>query len=290
VDLITPILNDPYRFGVVAAVNSVSDIYAMGATPLSALNIVCFPIKALSVHVLTEILRGGADAMKEADCVIAGGHTIEDNVPKYGLSVTGTAKPGQLFFKHGAKPGDILFLTKPLGIGVITTAIDLGLATDDLEDKAYNLMRHLNRSAADALHQTTVHACTDVSGYGLLGHLYEIVTASKVSAVISLEHVPVIDEAWNLAKAGTVPSGSHNNSRYLADKVSWQDDIHPEAKTILADAQTSGGLLISVPREVADQFEKILNTQGCLVNARIGEIVPSTKAAVRVEKSITHLS
>ncbi|MDW7683812.1 MAG: selenide, water dikinase SelD [Bacillota bacterium] len=290
VDLITPILNDPYRFGAVAAVNSVSDIYAMGANPLSALNIVCFPIKALSVHVLTEMLRGGADAMQEAGCVIAGGHTIEDNVPKYGLSVTGTAEPGQLLYKHGAKPGDILFLTKPLGIGVITTAIDLGLATDDLEEKAYNVMRHLNRSAADALHQTAVHACTDVSGYGLLGHLYEMLTASKVSAAISLEHVPVIEEAWNLAKAGTVPSGSHNNSRYIADKAHWHDDIPPEAKTILTDAQTSGGLLISVPREAAEQFEKILNKQGCLANARIGEIIPQTKAAIRVEKSLALLS
>ena len=286
VDFITPILNDPYRFGVVAAVNSVSDIYAMGATPLSALNIVCFPIKALSVHVLTEILRGGADAMKEAGCVIAGGHTIEDNVPKYGLTVTGTATPDQLLFKHGAKPGDILFLTKPLGIGVITTAIDLGLATDDLEDKVYKVMRYLNRSAANAMREVAVNACTDISGYGLLGHLHEMVSASKVSAVVSLEHVPVIQEAWKLAKAGTVPSGSHNNMRYLADKVSWHDDVPSEAKTILSDAQTSGGLLISVPREAADRFEKILNKQRCLAAARIGEIIPLIKPPILVEKKL----
>lgn len=268
---------------MVAAVNSVSDIYAMGATPLSALNIICFPIKALSIHVLTEILRGGADAMKEAGCVIAGGHTIEDNIPKYGLTVTGTATPDQLVFKHGAKPGDILFLTKPLGIGVITTAIDLGLATDDLEDKVYKVMRYLNRSAANAMGEVGVHACTDISGYGLLGHLHEMVSASKVSAVISLEHVPVIQEAWKLAKAGTVPSGSHNNIRYLADKVRWHDDIPTEAKTILCDAQTSGGLLISVPREEADGFEKILSKHGCLTTARIGEIIPLTKPSILVE-------
>nr|WP_318036657.1 selenide, water dikinase SelD [Dethiobacter alkaliphilus] len=284
VDFITPILNDPYRFGVVAAVNSVSDIYAMGATPLSALNIVCFPIKALSVAVLEEILRGGAEAMKDAQCIIAGGHTVEDNIPKYGLAVTGTAQPDKIVYKHGAKPGDILFLTKPLGIGVITTAIDLGLAANDLEDKVYEVMSHLNRKAADAMQEVAVHACTDISGYGLLGHLHEMVSGSKVSAVISLEHVPVIEEAWGLAKAGTVPSGSHNNARYLADKVNWHDAVPVEARNILSDAQTSGGLLISVPRESADKFEKLLQKQGCLATARIGEIVLPAKPPITVEK------
>ncbi len=258
----------------------------MGGTPLSALNIACFPVKVLSVGVLQEILRGGASIAQEAGCIISGGHTVEDNIPKYGMAVTGTAKPNELVFKHGAVPGDILYLTKPLGIGVITTAIDLDIATDDLEEKAYTIMSHLNRGAAQAMNKEKVHACTDVSGYGFLGHLFELVTASSVSAKISLNSVPVIEEAWGFAKSGTVPIGSHNNARYLANKVHWSEDVSDEGKTLLTDAQTSGGLLIAVPREKAESFEKLLKEKGCLATDRIGEITSKTKEAITVEKHL----
>lgn len=282
VDFITPVLNDPFAFGAVAAANSLSDIYAMGATPVFALNLVCFPVKSLPLSILTEVLKGGASVATDAGITVAGGHSIEDNAPKYGMSVTGTAKPSQLVYKKGAKPGDFLFLTKPLGSGIITTAIDRNLAGKELEDKIYRVMVHLNKGAAAAMTQVGVHACTDVTGFGLLGHLYEMLTASNVSARINKSMIPVMDDVEDLARSGVVPAGSHNNYRYLSNKVNWSQDLSREARIVLCDAQTSGGLLISVPPDKSDRLQEALLENGCIVAAKIGEVVEKSKDSITV--------
>jgi len=277
VDFITPVLNDPYSFGAVAAANALSDIYAMGAEPVFALNIVCFPVKSLPVSILEQILRGGADVASKAGVTIAGGHSVEDNAPKYGMAVTGTANPATLLYKKGARPGDKLFITKPLGSGIITTAIDRDLAGEDLIAKVYNLMAELNRGAAKAMLEAGVNACTDVTGFGFLGHLYEMLTASGTAARVYTDRVPVIEEVWDLVRSGVVPGGTHNNCRYLVDKVK-SDKVPPETRTVLCDSQTSGGLLIAVSPDKADLLKKLLNREGCLAAACIGEITDGLSA------------
>lgn len=275
-------LNDPYAFGAVAAANALSDIYAMGATPLFALNILCFPARSLPLSIPEEVLRGGAAVAAEAGASVAGGHSIEDNAPKYGMAVTGTAHPAALVFKKGARPGDLLFLTKPLGSGIITTAVDRSLASEELEERIYRIMVRLNRDAAEAMLEVGVNACTDVTGFGLLGHLHEMLTISGVSARIDSRSVPVIDEAWELARSGVVPAGSHNNYRYLLDRVAWSDRVPPEARTIQCDAQTSGGLLISVPPERGEELRRALVKNGCLSASCIGEVVAGSPGRIEV--------
>lgn len=281
VDFITPVLNDPYSFGAVAAANALSDIYAMGAEPVFALNIVCFPVKSLPVYILQEVLRGGADIAARAGVTIAGGHSVEDNAPKYGMVVTGTADPAKLLYKKGARPGDKLFITKPLGSGIITTAIDRDLAGEELISKVYNLMVELNCGAARAMLEVGVNACTDVSGFGFLGHLYEMMTASGTAAKIFTGSVPVLDEVWDLVRSGIVPGGTHNNCRYLVDKVR-SDKVSPETRTVLCDSQTSGGLLIAVSREKADRLKELLNKEGCLAAECIGEVTDGPVGTVEL--------
>lgn len=281
VDFITPVLNDPYSFGAVAAANALSDIYAMGADPVFALNIVCFPVKSLPVSILEEIIRGGADVASKAGVTIAGGHSVEDNAPKYGMAVTGTANPARLLYKKGARPGDKLFLTKPLGSGIITTAIDRDLAGEELVEKVYNLMVELNRGAAKAISEVGVSACTDVSGFGFLGHLYEMMAASGTAAKVYTGSIPVIEEVWDLVRSGVVPGGTHNNCRYLVDKVR-SDQVSPETRTVLCDSQTSGGLLIAVPPEKADELAERLNKEKCLAAACIGEIASGPAGTIEL--------
>jgi len=281
VDFITPVLNDPYSFGAVAASNALSDIYAMGAEPVFALNIVCFPVKSLPLNILEEILKGGADVAAQAGVTIAGGHSVEDNAPKYGMAVTGTADPAKLLFKKGAQPGDKLFITKPLGSGIITTAIDRDLAGEGLIEKIYGVMVELNRGAAIAMLETGVNACTDVSGFGLLGHLYEMMAASGAAVKIYTGSVPVIDEVWDLVRSGVVPGGTHNNCRYLAGKV-HSDKVPSETRTVLCDSQTSGGLLISVSPEKAGKLEEALKKEGCLAAACIGEIIEGPPGTIEL--------
>ncbi len=254
----------------------------MGATPVFALNMVCYPVKSLPLGILKEVLRGAADLASEAGVVIAGGHSVEDNTPKYGMTVTGTADPARLVYKKGARPGDKLFLTKPLGIGILTTAIDRELAGNELEEKAYRLMVHLNRGAAEAMLQVGVNACTDVSGFGLLGHLHEMLWASEVSARLYNRSIPIVEEAHELARLGMVSAGTHNNRRYLRDKVHWHEEVSTEAQIIMCDAQTSGGLLIAVPRDRADKLEELLTAQGCLATACIGEVVRGPRGRIEV--------
>lgn len=282
VDYITPIVDDPFAFGAIAAANALSDIYAMGARPILALNLVGYPIKTLPHGLLGDILRGGAAKLAEAGVTLGGGHSIDDLEPKYGLAVTGLVQPARLITNAGARPGDALILTKPLGVGIITTGIDRQLVKGDVIDRVTASMSQLNRAAAEAMLAVGVHACTDVSGFGLLGHLREMTEASGVGAKISLKRVPVLPEAWRLAEQQAVPDGTHNNHHYLAEFVKWGRSLSLEAQLILCDAQTSGGLLMAVPPQRAPKLLKTLQQAGVETAAVIGEIIPEPNGHIRV--------
>jgi selenide, water dikinase len=271
VDYITPVVDDPYQYGMIAAANSISDIYAMGVKPAFALNIVGYPNQSLPLIMLEQILKGGADKAAEAGISIIGGHSVTDHAPKYGLVVTGFVHPAQLITKKGAKPGDALVLTKPLGIGVITTGIDRRLTTPAMEEAAIKEMCRLNRDASDVMVEIGVSACTDVTGFGLLGHLSEMLFSSGVGAKINARDVPLITGAMEMAEAGAISGGGHTNFRYIRDKVAWEDDIPNEMRLILCDPQTSGGLLIAVKPQKLDALLSALRQRN--VNAQaIGEI------------------
>jgi selenide,water dikinase len=248
-DFFTPIVDDAYTFGAIAAANALSDIYAMGAQPLLAINLVAFPIKELGPEVLADILRGGLDKVREAGIDILGGHSIDDHEPKYGLAVTGTVHPDRVRRNRGGRPGDRLVLTKPLGTGVITTAIKHEVAPPASAAAAIEGMLRLNRDGADAMATVDVHAATDVTGFGLLGHLHYMARASGVAARIEAASVPFLPGAELLADAGEVPSGTRRNERFLATRVRWPAQLPVARQVLLCDAQTSGGLLIAVARQ-----------------------------------------
>lgn len=270
VDVFTPIVDDPYAFGLVAAANALSDVYAKGGRPLLALNVVGFPRK-LPLDILADILRGGADKAAEAGVLIVGGHSIDDPEPKYGLAVTGLVHPGRFVTNGGARPGDLLYLTKPLGTGVITTGIKQEKTPPALADEVVRVMATLNRAASEAMMEVGVHAATDVTGYGLLGHLHEMATASGVGARVSAAAVPLIEGARVLAAAGAIAGGTARNLEWLADKVRWAG-VDEVTRLLLADAQTSGGLLLAVPPERAGALEAALRARGVATVARIGEV------------------
>jgi selenide,water dikinase len=282
VDYITPVVDDPYTFGAIAAANALSDIYAMGARPILALNLVGYPVKTLPMSLLGEILRGGADKLAEAGASLVGGHSIDDHEPKYGLAVTGLVHPDRIVTKAGARRGDLLVLTKPLGIGIITTGIDRRLVDEETAQRAVDVMLHLNRDAADAMAQAGVHACTDVTGFGLLGHLREMLVASKVSARVDLRQVPVLEEAWDLANRDCIPDGSYNNHRYLAEFVRYDPTITRAQQLVLCDAQTSGGLLMAVPPDRVEGLLATLEAAKTPVVAVIGEIVEEPEGRISV--------
>ncbi len=273
VDYITPVVDDPYTCGAVAAANSLSDIYAMGAQPLFALNLVGFPAGKLSLHVLSAILQGGADKVREAGASIIGGHSIDDPEPKYGLVVTGLVHPRKVLTNAGARVGDDLILTKPLGLGIITTGIKLERVSEDTVEQAVQVMSMLNKAAADAMVEAGVNACTDITGFGLLGHLHEMTAGSGVGARIALNAVPVLPNAWKLVKDGICPGGTKRNRQALEGKVTWAAGITEEEQLVLCDAQTSGGLLIAVPKEKSAQLVERLQAAKTLAAARIGEII-----------------
>ena len=272
VDVITPVLDDPRAFGEVAAANALSDIYAMGAVPLFALNVVAFPVRMLPLHILQEILRGGAAKAAEAGVPVTGGHTLDDPTPKYGMVVTGVVDPARVVRKSGARARDRLVLTKPLGVGVLTTALTHGRGSAEIEARVRPVMTELNRAAAEAMQAVGAHACTDVTGFGLLGHLRDMMQQSAVGARVSLARVPVLPDAWDLLRAGAVSQGTQSNYRLLRDEVHWHPAVSAEARTLLCDAQTSGGLLIAVP---ADRVETLLATlaAGRVAAADIGEVL-----------------
>jgi selenide, water dikinase len=248
VDFFTPIVDDPYDFGRIAAANALSDLYAMGAKPALALNLVAFSLERLPGEVLAEILRGGADVATAAGAAIAGGHSIDDPEPKYGMAVTGTVHPDRVLTNAGARPGDRLFLTKPVGGGLITTAAKRGIAGADVVDRAIAVMAELNAEAARAALAAGATAATDVTGFGLLGHLHELCMASGVAAEIEAEAVPAIEGALELAAGGeAVAGGSRRNAEDAAGFTSFDASVAPERRLLLADAMTSGGLLVAVP-------------------------------------------
>lgn len=242
-DFFTPIVDDPYTFGQIAAANSLSDVYAMGGKPIVALNIVCFP-NCLNMNILGEILRGGADKVLEAGAVIVGGHTVQDDEPKYGLSVTGIVHPDKVLKNYGSETGDILILTKPIGLGIINTAIKAKIASNEAYEKTVKVMAYLNKYAGEIITDYNITSCTDITGFSLIGHAYEMAEPSKKTFRIFKDAIPFIKEAKEYASMGLIPAGCYENKRYLEGKYllnnveSWMEDI-------LFDPQTSGGLLIS---------------------------------------------
>lgn len=281
VDYITPIVDDPYTFGAIAAANALSDIYAMGARPILALNLVGYPVKTLPMSTLGEILRGGAEKVVEAGASLLGGHSIEDHEPKYGLSVSGLVHPDRVITKRGARPGDLLVLTKPLGIGVITTGIDRQLVDEAAAQQAVDWMLKLNREASEVMQTIAVHAATDVTGFGLLGHLHEMLSGGGIGARVELGKVPILPAAWELAAQDCLPEGSLNNHRYLADFVDYESSISRAAELLLCDAQTSGGLLMAVPPERVAELLSALSATPTL-GVVIGEITTEAPGRVRV--------
>ena len=283
VDFFTPVVDDPYDFGSIAVANALSDVYAMGGTPLVALNIVAFPSRQLPLEILAEILKGGVAKAKEADVCIVGGHTIDDPEPKYGLSVTGVIDPQRVVRNSEARAGDLLVLTKPLGVGIITTGIKRGLSSPELIRKVTEVMAALNREAAEAMLEVGVNACTDVTGFGLLGHLWEMISGSGVGATVRLGHIPVMGEAWELVRKEVVPGGTRANHKFLQEKVIWEQ-ISFDEQLILSDAQTSGGLLIAVSPENSGRLLEKLHERGALQMAVIGEITSDDPLRIRVKR------
>lgn len=269
-DFFTPVVDDPYTFGQIAAANSLSDVYAMGGKPTVALNIVCFPT-CISIDILGEILRGGADKVLESGAVVVGGHTVEDSEPKYGLSVMGIVHPDKILKNYGSKVGDVVIITKPLGIGIINTAIKGEVASKEAYNKAVKVMSTLNKYAGEIVANYNLSACTDITGFGIMGHGYEMASASKVTLKIYSDRVPYIEEAKEYAEMGLVPAGSYNNRNYIDGKYELKN-IPEWMKDILFDPQTSGGLLITCSKEEGEKIMKELLTLE-MPSAVIGEVI-----------------
>ena len=280
IDFFPPIVDDPYAFGAIAAANSLSDVYAMGGMPVIALNVVCFPA-ALDKSILATVLKGGYAKAAEANVLIAGGHTIDDAEPKYGLSVTGIVRPGDHISNAGARPGDVLVLSKPIGTGIITTGAKAGVAPASVLDGAIQVMAQLNDGASVSMKPSGVNACTDITGFGLLGHLRGMAAASGVAARVSLAAVPVLDGAWDLLEQNIAPGGTRRNLESLESAVRWDEGVSEAAKLLLCDAQTSGGLLMSVPRGREAGLIDSLRAHGA-EGYRIGEIVKSRQTCIEV--------
>ncbi len=283
VDFFTPIVDDPYTFGQIAAANSLSDIYAMGGMPLHALNIAEFPSDDLPLEILTEIMQGGLEITKQANIPILGGHTIKDPVPKYGLVVTGRVKKKNLTLNSTAKAGDVLILTKPLGSGIIATAIKKDKAPRSIMEEAVNVMTNLNSGGAKAMNAVGVNACTDITGYGLLGHLLEMCQGSKISATIEFNEIPLMQGVFELAQKGFIPGGTKRNLDHVIPNVNFSKNISQEQKYLLADAQTSGGLLISVPKDKAEDLQNLLMENQCLSSSVIGQVYNSAEFPIYVD-------
>lgn len=284
VDFFPPVVDDPFSFGQIAAANALSDIWAMGARPLFALNLVAFPSKALSLSVLEAILQGGQSKAEEADIPVLGGHSVDDPEPKYGMAVTGLVHPRRILTNRGGQLGDVLFLTKPLGSGIATTAIKQGLASRALTRRVIALMTQLNRSAGEvfASRRFRVHALTDVTGFGLLGHLSELALAARVRARVHLSHIPILEGVPALSRDGIVPGGSVANLEHFGKVVVFPAGLPKDIQLVLADAQTNGGLLAAVPKRDAAKAERALSRVG-VEGALIGELVPGRPGIEVVE-------
>ncbi len=281
IDFFTPIVDDPYMFGQIAAANALSDVYAMGGEPKVALNIVGFP-NCLDPAILGEILRGGADKVKEAGAVLVGGHSVQDDEPKYGLSVSGFVHPDRIWKNYGCKQGDVLILTKPIGSGVINTAIKAEMASQESIDEVQQVMAELNKKAKEVVEIFPVTACTDVTGFGLLGHAIEMAQASEVTLEIRAHDVAYFQEAVELARMGLVPAGTYKNMEHSMKLVS-HENVEECYMDLLYDPQTSGGLLISVPEEYKESIMKAFaEKQMCTVVRIIGKVVEKREKLVHV--------
>ena len=273
VDFFTPVVDDPYSFGQIAAANAMSDIYAMGGRPLTAMNIICFPVKTMDISVLQETLRGGLDKIKEAGALLVGGHSVEDSEFKYGLSVTGIIHPDKVLTNRGAKPGDLLVITKPIGTGIINTAIKGNMADDKLIREVTRMMSTLNSGPVEEFDNFRISACTDVTGFGLLGHACEMIDGQDMALRIYPGKVPIISEALKLARMGIVPGGTFRNREFRKEYLIGADKIDNVLMDILFDPQTSGGLIIAVKRDEAKGLVSRLIEKGLAASSIIGEFI-----------------
>ena len=279
-DFFTPMVDDPYIFGQIAAANSLSDVYAMGGRPIVAMNIVCFP-SCYDMNVLSEILKGGFDKVKESGAILVGGHTVDDKEPKYGLSVSGIIHPKKVLSNSNAKEGDKLILTKPIGVGILNTAMKENLVSKEVSDKVIEVMVHLNKYAAKSFEHIEVNSATDVTGFGLLGHVLEMAKASNVSIEINHKNVPILDGAIDMANMGIIPVGMYRNKEYISKHVEMEN-IDVSIEDILYDPQTSGGLLISVREELAETIVKDMKLNGAIEGKIIGSVKNKGKKYITV--------
>ena len=286
-DFFTPIVDDPYDFGAIAAANALSDVYAMGATPLAALAVVGFPDDLLEPAVLSQILRGGAEKAREAGIDVVGGHTIKSDEPIYGLSVTGIVHPERMVTNAGARVGDLLVLTKPLGLGIVTTAAKNDEDSEGAIVEATRLMSMLNRAACDAMLEVGVNSATDVTGFGLLGHLRNLLMASGQSASVGLDAVPILPAARRYAERGVAPGGTRANHRFMAEFARYGTDIGHEEQLLLCDAQTSGGLLIAVSEDRAPALLAALSHRNTPVRAIVGRVESGHPGTVRIVRHVS---
>lgn len=281
VDFFTPIVDDPFIYGQIAAANSLSDVYAMGGSPRFALSIVCFPKDKLGEDVLHEILRGGTEKMNEAQVPVIGGHSVDDQEMKFGYCVTGTIHPEKVYSNSTAQPGDVLLLTKPLGTGIIATGIKFEKTSPDVAENAIEWMRKLNAGARDAMEKFHIHAVTDITGYGLIGHAYEMAEGSGATFTFGADKIPVIDGVERLAKQGMLPGGIESNRRYVGESIVW-NGVSSIRQQIMLDPQTSGGLLISLPPREAERLSPELEAAGFL-GQPVGHVSDFEETHIRVE-------
>jgi selenide,water dikinase len=274
VDFFTPTVDDPYTFGQIAATNAINDVYAMGGKPITAMNIVCFPIKTMDISVLREVLRGGLDKMREAGVLLVGGHSVEDNEIKYGLSVTGLIHPDKVLLNCGAKPGDSLILTKPLGTGIVSTALKGGVVNEQLLQKAIACMTQLNKKASEMMIAAgNIHACTDITGFGFLGHACEMIECSDVGMRINSAAVPIFAGVQKLVETGFVPGGLYRNKNFRIKQIEAAATCRAWILDVLFDPQTAGGLLFSLPAIEAQGLVKKMRNAGIIDAAIVGEVV-----------------
>lgn len=280
-DFFTPVVDDPYEYGQIAAANSLSDVYAMGGEPKLALNITCFP-EDLPKDIIKNILKGGHDKVREANAMIIGGHTVEDKEPKYGLSVTGFIHPKDVVTNCNAKPGDALILTKPLGLGILNTGIKAGIVSEEGYITAVRVMTELNKFSKDAMMKVGVNSCTDITGFGLLGHAFEMAQGSNVTIKFNSRSIPIIEEALSLAKMGIIPGGAYKNMEYIKDFVKISESVPQEVADCMFDPQTSGGLLISLEKEKSELLLNELKNSSTPY-AVIGEVLEKQEYSIIVE-------
>ncbi len=281
VDFFTPMVDDPYAFGQIAVANALSDVYAMGGAPRLAMNIIGFPIGTMDVGILERILKGGADKIAEAGVLLVGGHSVDDPEPKYGLSVTGFVHPDRVLPSRGARAGDRLILTKPVGTGIISTAIKADMAEDHTTARIIRIMSTLNRAAAECMARYDVHACTDITGFGLLGHAAEMVEGGDVGMVIHAKAVPVFPEALEFAAMGLLPAGLYRNEQFRRAMI-VNDGVDDDLIKVFCDPQTSGGLFISLPHEQAAHLLRDLHAEGVTEASIVGEIVDAPAGVITV--------